>query len=148
LARIQWTPEDDALVESILQQFDPRERLSDSRLRDLMPASDWDEYIEGARRNIRGEIVIALVAQTAAEHLFRAGVESNVMGGGQQAWDVYKALTHDLEAEWAPIFGRLGQSFKGKDSDLVANQLSDLRTLVTNSIFGVEWLDIKPEVLR
>jgi hypothetical protein len=58
--------------------------------------------------------------------MFQANIESNVMGRGQHAWDVYKALDEDFDCEWAPIFSRLCNSFKGDDSDLVANQLGDL----------------------
>lgn len=63
MAKLIFTEEDERLIESLLEEFDPAKRMAHLQLRDLVPATTWDALVGYQRSIIRLYIEAGLITK-------------------------------------------------------------------------------------
>lgn len=67
MAKLIFTEEDERLIESLLGEFNPEERMAHLEVRDLVPAAIWDALISYQRGVMRLYFEAALISNALLE---------------------------------------------------------------------------------
>lgn len=115
MAKIIFTREDERLTESLLEEFDPARTLAGARMRDLIPATQWNHLLEYERRTLRRQIEVALMVaalglrdghyDVIAYILDDGSSEREDLGQVLQTLRIYKPLPLDVVEEYEQTAG-------------------------------------------
>lgn len=76
MAKLIFTEEDERMIESLMEEFDPAKRLAHLNLRDQVSAIEWDFLLEDERRSL----LMAVKACLMAKALQPLGNDYELMG--------------------------------------------------------------------
>lgn len=62
MAKLIFTEDDERIIESLLEEFEPARRLKDVRLREFVPGTVWDGLMRYERTLVRQYVIAGLIS--------------------------------------------------------------------------------------
>lgn len=129
MAEIRFTDEDERLIQSLLEEYDPAKVLASVRMRDMVGAHDWDFILETERNRLERQLRAALVvsALNLKQHALSV-VTDLVDDSGDLVEDL--AVANRMIAIMDPISGEV--------SDELGDALGDAIEAAVHTVLGSE----------